>query len=139
MFIKTVIKVLADFAVCDWWRYCKTLCDLKFSQIYGLNIWLHRAKQQRHHLNFPTVYCTLAGVFPYWVPECITKSVKLWNFRFHKEILWGVNLILIYFWTCLDEGIFNSSWITFIIFMLNTVQSVFNSSQQTYTFCNIYN
>ena len=26
-------KVLADFAICDWWRYCKALCDVNFSQI----------------------------------------------------------------------------------------------------------
>ena len=28
-----VRQVLADFAVCDLWRYCKALCDVKFSQI----------------------------------------------------------------------------------------------------------
>ena len=27
--ICTVRKVLAYFAVCDWWRYCKALCDVK--------------------------------------------------------------------------------------------------------------
>ena len=31
----TVRTVLADFAVCDWWRYCTALCDVKFSQIVG--------------------------------------------------------------------------------------------------------
>ena len=31
----TVRKVLADFAVCDWWRYYKALCDVKFSQMKG--------------------------------------------------------------------------------------------------------
>ena len=31
----TVRKVLADFAVCDWWHYCKALCDIKFSPIEG--------------------------------------------------------------------------------------------------------
>ena len=31
--ICTVRKVLADFAVCDWWHCCKALCDVKFSQI----------------------------------------------------------------------------------------------------------
>ena len=29
----TVRNVLADFAVCDWIRYCKALCDVEFSQI----------------------------------------------------------------------------------------------------------
>ena len=29
----TVIKILALFAVFDWWRYCKPLCDKTFSQI----------------------------------------------------------------------------------------------------------
>ena len=28
-------KVLADFAVCDWWRFCKAVCYEKFSQIEG--------------------------------------------------------------------------------------------------------
>ena len=28
-----VKKVLADFAVCGWWRYFKALCDVKFSKI----------------------------------------------------------------------------------------------------------
>ena len=31
----TVRKFLADFAVCDWWHYCKALCDVKFRQIEG--------------------------------------------------------------------------------------------------------
>ena len=31
----TVRKVLVDFAVFDWWRYCKVLCDVKFRQIVG--------------------------------------------------------------------------------------------------------
>ena len=31
----TVRKVLAEFAVCNWWRYCKAVCDVKFSQIEG--------------------------------------------------------------------------------------------------------
>ena len=31
-FIRTV---LADFALCDWWRYYKALCDVKFRQIEG--------------------------------------------------------------------------------------------------------
>ena len=31
----TVRKFLADFAVCDWRRFCKALCDVKFSQIEG--------------------------------------------------------------------------------------------------------
>ena len=26
-------KALTDFAVCDWWHYCKALCDVKFRQI----------------------------------------------------------------------------------------------------------
>ena len=29
----TVRTVLADFAVCDWWRYCKALFNVKFSQM----------------------------------------------------------------------------------------------------------
>ena len=28
-------QVLADFAVCDWWRYCKALWHVKFSKIAG--------------------------------------------------------------------------------------------------------
>ena len=39
-----VRKVLADLlykCVCDWWRYFKTLCDVKFSQIAG-NGWKFR-------------------------------------------------------------------------------------------------
>ena len=28
-------KGWADCAVCDWWRYCKALCDVKFSQMEG--------------------------------------------------------------------------------------------------------
>ena len=31
----TVRKGSADLAVCDWWRYCIALCDVKFSQIEG--------------------------------------------------------------------------------------------------------
>ena len=31
----TVRKDLADFAVRDWWRYCKALCDVKFRKIEG--------------------------------------------------------------------------------------------------------
>ena len=31
----TVRKVLADFAVYDWWCYCKALWDVKFNQIEG--------------------------------------------------------------------------------------------------------
>ena len=31
----TVRKVLADFAVCDWWRYRNALGDVKFSLIEG--------------------------------------------------------------------------------------------------------
>ena len=30
---RTVRKVLADFAVCDWWRFCNALCDVKFRHI----------------------------------------------------------------------------------------------------------
>ena len=33
--LHTVIKVLADIGMCDWWRYCKALCDIQFSQIEG--------------------------------------------------------------------------------------------------------
>ena len=33
--LHTVRKVLADFAECDWWHYCKALCDVKFCQIAG--------------------------------------------------------------------------------------------------------
>ena len=29
----TVRKVLVDFAVFDWWRYCKALCDVRIRQI----------------------------------------------------------------------------------------------------------
>ena len=32
-YVCTVIQVLEDFAVCDWWRCCKALRDVKFSQI----------------------------------------------------------------------------------------------------------
>ena len=35
MNVYTNRKVLADFDACDWWRYCKALCDLKFSRIEG--------------------------------------------------------------------------------------------------------
>ena len=36
LFIYTVRKiVLADFAVCDCWNYCKAPCDVKFHQIEG--------------------------------------------------------------------------------------------------------
>ena len=31
----TLRTVLEDFAICDWWRNCKALCDVKFSQIEG--------------------------------------------------------------------------------------------------------
>ena len=31
--VYTVGKVLADLLVCDGWRYCKALCEKKFSQI----------------------------------------------------------------------------------------------------------
>ena len=31
----TVRNVLVDFSVCDWWRYCKALCDVKFRKIEG--------------------------------------------------------------------------------------------------------
>ena len=31
----TARKVLADFAECDFGRYCKALCDVKFCQIEG--------------------------------------------------------------------------------------------------------
>ena len=33
--VHTLRKVLADFAVCDRWCYCKALCDVMFSQIDG--------------------------------------------------------------------------------------------------------
>ena len=33
--VYTVRKFLADFTVCDWWRFCKALCDVKFRQIEG--------------------------------------------------------------------------------------------------------
>ena len=29
------ITVFVEFAVCDWWRHCKALCDGKFRQIEG--------------------------------------------------------------------------------------------------------
>ena len=37
MFLReyTVRKVFAKFTVFDWWRYCKALCDVKFSLIEG--------------------------------------------------------------------------------------------------------
>ena len=35
LILYTVRKVCADFAVYDLWRYCKDLCDVKFSQIEG--------------------------------------------------------------------------------------------------------
>ena len=44
----TVRKVLLDFAVWDRRRYCKALCDVKFSQIHRgkwSKIWSHTAKQ----------------------------------------------------------------------------------------------
>ena len=28
-------KILVDFAVYDWWRFCKALCDVKFRQLEG--------------------------------------------------------------------------------------------------------
>ena len=56
----TVGKVLAVFAVrvCDWWRHCKVLCDVKFSQNSGKlsKISSHGAEPQRHQLIFLTVY-----------------------------------------------------------------------------------
>ena len=33
--VHTVRNVLASYAACDWRRYCKALCDEKFSQIEG--------------------------------------------------------------------------------------------------------
>ena len=52
-----VIQVLVDYAVCDRRHYCKALCDVMFSQIVRNcpKISSHRAKQQRHQLNFLTV------------------------------------------------------------------------------------
>ena len=54
----TVSKVLADFAVCDWWRYCKALYDVKFRQIEGI-VWkflhIELSNTYRHQLNFLTV------------------------------------------------------------------------------------
>ena len=39
-----VLAVLADFAVCDWWHFCKALCDIKFSQIEGNGLNLRHIK-----------------------------------------------------------------------------------------------
>ena len=33
--IYTVVNILADYAVCDWWFYCKALCAVMFSQTEG--------------------------------------------------------------------------------------------------------
>ena len=33
--LHTVRKVMVDFAECDWWRNCRALYDVKFSQIEG--------------------------------------------------------------------------------------------------------
>ena len=34
-------KSFGDFAIFDWWRYCKAICDVKFRQIEG-NGWKFR-------------------------------------------------------------------------------------------------
>ena len=54
----TVRKVLADFAVCDVWRNSKALLLSKVLSNRGKcsKILSHGAKQQRHQLNFLTVY-----------------------------------------------------------------------------------
>ena len=53
-------KVLADLAVYDWWRYCKALCNVKFSQNRGKRSQMssHEARQQ---LTFLRVYCWQGG------------------------------------------------------------------------------
>ena len=46
----TVRKVYADFAVCDVLRYCKAVCDVKFSQVE------ENGRQITHkEIYFPTV------------------------------------------------------------------------------------
>ena len=32
----TVKQVLVDFAIFNWWRHCKALCEVKFSKIEGM-------------------------------------------------------------------------------------------------------
>ena len=54
----TVIKVLAVFAVCDWWRYCKALCDVQFLSYRG-KWWSHTVELSKsvitHQFNFLTM------------------------------------------------------------------------------------
>ena len=40
----TVREVLEDFAVFDWWRFCKALCDVKFRKIEGNGRKFHQIK-----------------------------------------------------------------------------------------------
>ena len=50
----TVRKVLADFAVCDCWRYCIALCDVKFSQI-------EENGREFRHKELSYCYCKLSN------------------------------------------------------------------------------
>ena len=62
----TVRKGLADFAVFDWWRFCKSLCDVLYSKVASnrgkwSKISSHRAKQSVRFSNSVQhqIYCGL--------------------------------------------------------------------------------
>ena len=62
-------KALADFAICDWWRYCTALYDVKFCQLEGngRNFRQRTVKEQRLRLNCSVVtvaaqYCSVVTV-----------------------------------------------------------------------------
>ena len=57
----TVRIVFTDFAVCDWWRYCKALCDKKVysNRRERSKIKSHTATQMRHRKLSYSVQCYL--------------------------------------------------------------------------------
>ena len=56
----TVRKVLADFALCNVWRYCKALCDVRFSQVEenGRKFRHIELSKSVYQINFLTVHAT---------------------------------------------------------------------------------
>ena len=130
--VYTVSKVLADFAVCDWWRCCKALCDVKFSQIEGKGRQFSHIELSNGVISFKflTVYTvnispgkdvqTVAPTIRH-IPWRLTvqHSTGIYPYTFFSLISWKVHHIFLRV-LCISSLLkfFGISLLVFIIFII---------------------
>ena len=63
-----------DFAVSDWWRYCKSVCNVKFRQIEGNSRTFCNIELRNTHLK-----CSNSKVSLQWWQWCVHRLLIHWD------------------------------------------------------------